>query len=178
MLKIINNVVVWLCLIGLISFVVYQETNKPVYVYIDTEYLLTNYQGTKDATDKLMGKTERWEATLDSLKSVYMAKKENFIVDSLLLSLEDRKIDKQELLQLKYNIVQLESKMQQGFKQEDQKLSVGVLNKVETELATFCQDRGYTLVLALTPGVTLHAADNINITDEFLGVLNTKYKGE
>ena len=169
-------------LIGMIVVVsihaIWLHVKQPRLAYVDTEYLLTNYEGTLAATKKLETKNNQWQGKIDSLKSLYMAKRENFITDSIMLNEEDRTNSREQLLRLKYNIAQFQSPQKEGFHKEDEKLSAGILNKVDYELAEYCTEHNYTLVLGATPGTVLYAEELINITEEVLEALNEKYSGE
>ena len=154
------------------------KQNEAVLAYIDTEYLLENYAGTTEATEQLTDKTDKWQDHIDSLKSVFMARRENFYTDSTMLNTKDKVSEREGLLRLKYTIAQMQAKQQNTFKTEDEKLSAGILNKVDYELANYCVENNFTLVLGATPGTILYANETIDITDDVLEMLNKKYKGE
>tara|TARA_Y100000589_G_scaffold175649_2_gene166709 strand:- start:790 stop:1326 length:537 start_codon:yes stop_codon:yes gene_type:complete len=178
MLKKIKDILIIgsILVLGFLSFK--SKQREPVLAYIDTDHLLENYQGTKEATEQLTSKTTKWQNHIDSLKKVYMAKTENFYTDSSMLSQEDKKAEKQSLLQMKYTISQMQGNQQKSFKTEDERLSKGILNKIDYELANYCVENNFTLVLGATPGTVLYANDAIDITDQVLDMLNSKYKGE
>lgn len=178
MLKTIKDILIIGSILVLCVLSFKSQQREPLLAYIDTDYLLENYKGTKEATEQLTSKTTKWQTHIDSLKKVYMAKTENFYTDSSMLSQEDKKAEKQSIFQMKYTISQMQGRQQNSFKTEDEKLSKGILNKVDYELANYCVENNFTLVLGATPGTVLYANDAIDITDKVLQMLNIKYQGE
>lgn len=145
---------------------------------VDLDKLVYDYKGMKDATKLFSGKMENWSSTSDSIKQVLNQYMNDIKMDSINNDKEKLKKDKAKFLLLRDNYLRYQQNIQQHSQQEDQNMTVGVINQIREHIKNYAKEEGYDMILTNRQienvGYVKEAAE---ITEEVLDFANAKYNG-
>ncbi|TVL99816.1 MAG: hypothetical protein CV087_16340 [Candidatus Brocadia sp. WS118] len=157
-----------------ISVLIFFNSRIPKVVYVKSLKVLEEYQGMKEVREVLSDFISKGDIQLDSLKknlkeiSVQIESKN--ITSSEKKRLEEIYNNKQS--EMNQYIIQLRDEA----KQEEQKLTQGVLNQINSYIKTYAEQKGYDLVIGVTlSGNVLYGSEALDITDEIIVFLNNNY---
>lgn len=160
-----------------VVWIAYQVTKKSKIAYVRSADLIYNYEGMKEAQAKQEKKTLELKSNLDTLQVNFQKAISQYNQEYPKLTKEE-KLKREELLGVQQN--QLKSYAQtveETIKKQDDQLTQGVLNQVNSFVEEYSKKKGYDLVLGTTSsGNILFATESMDITNEVLTALNSQYK--
>lgn len=158
------------------GFSLYNSTRSPKVAYIRSADMIYAYEGMKEAQKIFQDKMQAWQSNLDTLRLELQRNVNSYTQELGRLSVHD-KTERQELLnrqQQNYN--QYTKAINEKSKDEEQKMTEGVLNQVNSFVEEYSKAKGYDLVIGTTnAGNLLYAREYMDITDDVLKALNENY---
>lgn len=157
----------------------YSYTQKPKIGYIKSAELFEGFVGMKEAKAKYDQKVGAWQANFDTLSKDYQQGLSRFDKDYNKMGTRERAEKTQLLRSQMQNLEQYKQTIEENIKKEDDALSQGVYNQVNTYIKQYGEEHGYTIILGTTSnGNILYGKDHVDITEQVLKGLNINYKGE
>jgi outer membrane protein len=143
--------------------------------YINTQKLMADYHGMKDAIGEFQVKYKSWESSLDTLKSELEGQIKTFEANRNSMTEKEQQLQI-ELLKVKQdNIERYRQSMIAKAQEEDKRMTEAVLQRVNLEITKYGDQHGYNIIFGTISGNILHANKKIDITEEIVEVLNSKY---
>lgn len=157
----------------------YAYFNKTKVGFVRSADLFQGYVGMKEAKARYDEKVTVWQSNYDTLLKDYQASVNNFNLTYNKLNAKEKEERKQLLKSQISNLEQYKATLQEKIEKEDNALTDGVYNQVNTYIKEYGEKNGYTVILGtMTGGNILFAKDYIDVTDEVMKGLNEKFKGE
>lgn len=176
--KIFQIAVIFLLLVNA-GLVIWVKLTSVKIAYVRSSELVNGYLGMKEARNTYELKLQLWQANVDTLKLDYQRALNKYNNELTNLSIEEKKLRVSYLQKQESNLIQYSEIIKQKAKQEDEKMTQGVLNQVNSFVQEYAVQHGYDIVLGTTlSGSILYGIETIDITDELLKALNKVYKGE
>ncbi len=158
------------------GFAVYKSMNPMKIAYIRSADMVYSYDGMKEAQKAYQEKMNTWQANVDTLRLELERNFNTYTREQSKLS-EKEKLERQNLLnreQQNYN--QYAQTIKEKSKTEEQTMTEGVLNQVNSFIEEYAKKHGYDMVIGTTTsGNLLYAKEYMNITDDVLKALNENY---
>jgi outer membrane protein len=165
-----------LCIFLLIGSYFFLSAQQPKIGYVNSGDLVNNYIGMKEARNLYQNKSQLWQSTIDTLKLDFNKAVHTYQFELVSLSQEEKKSKERALQQMQQNVLQYSAAIQEKAKQEDEKITQGVLNQVNSFVQEYGQKHGYDVILRTTlSGSLLYGKDKIDITQEIINALK-KYQ--
>ena len=160
-----------------VSWIAFKVTTTSKIAYVRSVDLIYSYEGMKEAQQKQDKKEMELKSNLDSLQVNFQKAVNQYNLDYPKLSKEE-KFKREKLLTIQQNQLKGYSEnMETTIQKQDEQLTQGVLNQVNSFVETYSKKKGYELVLGTTSsGNILFATENLDITKEVLTALNDQYK--
>lgn len=173
-----NKVLLGLVILSVLfsGAVLYQSNHTLKVAYIRSADMVYSYEGMKDAQKAYQQKMQAWQANVDTLRIELERNFNTYTNESTKLSVKD-KTEKQVLLnQQQQNYNQYAQTIKEKSKTEEQKMTEGVLNQVNSFIEEYSKAQGYDLVIGTTTsGNLLYAKEYMDITANVLKALNENY---
>ncbi|MBB4037369.1 outer membrane protein [Dysgonomonas hofstadii] len=150
--------------------------------YVNLDSLLSHYDLYKDASEVLMEKSKKADATLKSKQRQFENDVQDFqrkLQNNAFLS-EDRARQAQAGLQRQENELHaLAQKLQEDIAKEQIRVNNQIADSVRLNLEEYNKTANYQMILSNT-GMDniLLAKDQYNITDQIIKLMNSRYKSE
>lgn len=146
---------------------------------VQMDKLVYEYQGMKDATEMFSGKITGWSSKSDSIKK----KLEDYLYDIKMDSIngdkEKMKIDQQKFMLLRQNYMEYQQTLEQNSQQEDQKMTVGVINQLKEHMNDFAKENGYDLLITNRQMESVgFVEEKYDVTSDLLKFANEHYNGD
>ncbi len=143
--------------------------------YINSEVILTKYEGAKEAAEKLQKEQAKWEQEGSQRQNNLKALKDQIDKQSLLLSAE-RKKELEDSLQSKYIAYQQFLQDKFGQKGEiyakNEELSKPIVEKINRIIEKIAKDENFDFIFDARAGGVVYAMAKYNLTDRVLMLLN------
>ena len=154
----------------------YQSNRTIKVAYIRSADMIYSYEGMKEAQKSYQEKLQAWQANVDTLRLELQRNFNKYTSELNKLSVKD-KAERQNLLnQQQQNYNQYTESIKEKSKTEEQKMTEGVLNQVNSFVEDYSKKQGYDLVIGTTTsGNLLYAKEYMDITDNVLRALNENY---
>jgi outer membrane protein len=166
-----------LCFIG--GYTLYKTMKISEVKYVRSADLIYGYVGMKEAQEKQQSVKESQNARLDTLQMDFQLGVNQYNKDYATLSKQERETREKLLTLQQNNLEQYSRKIENIIKEQDLKLTEGVLNQVNAFVEEYAKAKGYDLILGTTTsGNILYAKHDMDITKEVLEALNEHYKGK
>lgn len=147
--------------------------------FVNSDLLISEYEGTKEAKIKFDNQKSEWLANVDSLKSDFQKSvgQYNKVYQSINESERrerERLLNAQEIQLKKYA-----DSINEKIKNEDQKLISEILSQIDVFVDEYGERNDFDIILGSTSdGNILFGKEKYDITIEVLDQLNAKYRGE
>jgi len=164
----------------LAGFTFYMQMQDKMRVgYVNSKYLIANYEGFKAATKDYQQKAGKWQANIDTLAKELTARKQEYAKNKAGLSANERKLS-EELIQTKQSqLAQYQQGIQQKAQQEDQQMTGAVIEEINAFLKDYGKKRNFQIIFGATDmGNIVYATDALDLTEEVLEAMNKQYRGE
>jgi len=122
-------------------------------------------------------KVDRWQASYDSLELGYNKSLQDYNGKHAVLAGE-KKLMEEGLMNQGKVLEQYSKSIEQKAVEENEKLTQGVLNQINTFIKSYAEKNDYDIVLGLTrSGNILYGSEATDITQEIISGANQEYKG-
>ncbi len=160
-------------------FLGYRSYKQPTIVYVDSNQLINNYKGMQIARKLYQQKSAAWKANIDTLTIDVQKEILRHEKQSAKMTSKERELS-QELIRTKQKqLKEYQLALNEQARQEDSKLTAGVIAEINAFIRKYGEGKGYTIVMAATEyGNIAYADQGLNITDEVLQGLNREYSGQ
>jgi outer membrane protein len=150
--------------------------HKPKIGYVRSAELIYGYIGMKEAQNRYQEKLQVWQVNLDTLKADYQKALSRFGTDRPNLSKAERGQWEERLKMQETHLAKYSAAIDNQAKQEDQKITQGVLNQINSFIEDYGRRKGYDIILGTTlSGNILFGIEAMDITEEVLEELNKSY---
>jgi outer membrane protein len=176
-----NNLLAALILLVLISigFSIWSNMKTPKIAYVKSGEVVEKYKGMLDAKNIYKEKMAKWQANIDTLQGDYQRSISSYNTDLPKLSNKEKAEREQLLRNQENNLRQYTAALDKKAAEEDQKMTEGVLNQINSHIKVYGESNGYDAIFGTTSnGNLLYGKDGIDITEEILKELNGNYMKE
>ena len=151
--------------------------STPTIKYIKSADLIYSFEGMKEAQKKQEKLTNEMQSNVDTLQMEFQKAVNQYNQDYSKLS-KDEKVEREKILNMQQtNMQQYSKNAELKIKEQDEKVTQGVLNQVNAFIEEYAKKMGYDVVLGTTTsGNILYGKENMDITDEVIKALNENYK--
>lgn len=147
-------------------------------VYVDSNKLLENYQGMKDARQEFQLKAQQWQANIDTLKAELDREIAKYESGKGEMTSKERELNEQLLQTRRKQFMDYQQGIQQKSQQEDFQMTERVLIEVNAFITEYGKQKGYKYILGTgNSGNIVYAEEEVDITFELLESLNKSYTG-
>ncbi len=170
-----------LCLL-VIGYLVYDKTsgqNLKRVGYVDMDKLVSDYKGTKEATQRYEKKVKTWTQESDSLKQEVMRVYEQLRLDSLANNTTGIKTNVKRFMYLRERYMKYAQDLEAKAGEADNSMTSAVITQINEHIKTYAEQNGFDVVLCNTTQSynVGYAKARINITTEVLTFANIAYEG-
>lgn len=171
-----KNVVFVIVVASLVAFSVWMYSTQRKVAYVDSNELMSNYKGMKDAKQEYEGKMKVWKANVDSLMMGWEKELKAYEKERRTMSKKEIKL-KEELLRNKQEqIGNYQKAVQENAMKEEQMATQTVVNQVNDFLKEYGKEHSYDFIYgANASGNIVYANEGYDITQEVLEGLNKEY---
>lgn len=175
-MKFIYQIISVVIIAGLVAFGVSYWTS-PKITYVRIGEVINKYEGMLEAKNAYKVKMSSWQGNVDTLELDYQKMVSKFNLDSPKLSAGQKKEQEASLQNQKVNIQNYIATLEQKAREEDEKMTQGVINQINASIEEYGKSKGYAYVLGTTnDGNILYGVKSNDITAEVIEYLNSKYK--
>lgn len=161
---------------GCIGLFAWNKMSTPKIAYVRTGEVVDKYIGMKEARNLYKDKMGKWQANIDTLKNDYYKVLNQYNQEATKLPAKEKAEREAYLQKQEMNIRQYAASLDEKAKEEDDKLTQGVLNQINSYVKEYGEQNGYDLILGTTlEGNVLYGKDGIDVTDKVLKGLNESY---
>ena len=159
------------------AYLFFSSTQKVAYV--DSNALLSQYQGMIDARAQFQQLSGEWQARIDTLTMEVQNELKRHEKEVAKMSKKEKELSEDLIRAKQQQLVTYQKSIQEKAAQEDAKMTQDVINDVNAYLEEYGKVRSYKIIFAATNmGNILYANDGVNITEEVIEGLNNRYFGE
>lgn len=150
--------------------------------YVNLDSLLTHYNLYKDASDVLMDKSKKADATLNAKQRQFEADVQDFqkkLQNNAFLSQERAQQEQLRLQKAEADLRNLAQRLQEDIAKEQIRVNNQIADSVRLVLEVYNKTANYQMILSNT-GMDniLLAKDQYNITDQIIKLMNSRYKSD
>jgi len=144
--------------------------------YVRTTELVYGFSGMREAHDVYEKKRQSSQVFLDSMNADYQKALSSYSTERVSLS-EPVRREREDFLRTQQDHLREQSAaLDAQIRDEDQRMTQGVLNQINSMTQDYGREHGFDLILATTQsGSILYGAQAIDLTEELLVVINQKY---
>jgi len=165
--------------ISIISLFYLHFTSHSKIAFVDSTKLLANYEGMKQAQKAFQAKAVTWQANVDTLNKEFQESLTKHTESLEQMSKKEQELSTELLRTKQQQLRQYQQAIGQKAQEEEQKVTIAVLEEVNAYLKAFGHKNGYQIILAATDvGNIAYADDAIDITEDILKDLNQVYIGQ
>ena len=145
--------------------------------FVRSSELVDGYLGMKEARNQYQNKSQKWQANVDTLEQDFKKTLHHFQYETSGLSVAERRKKEATLKQMQENLFQYTSSVRENARTEDEKLTQGVLNQINSFVQEYGKSQGFDVILGTTlSGSLLYGEEQLDITDQVLTALNRNYR--
>ncbi len=159
-----------------ISIIIFQLNQTQKIAYVQAEYLLTNYSGTIQAQNIFSKKVEQWTENSKVLKEEFDSDYEAYHKDASRLDDPQKESALVELEAKRANYQEYRNAIAEKSQEEEAKLMEGILVQVNQFIEDYARFNDYDMIIGSNSnGNVAYGTEQLDITDEVLEFINTKY---
>jgi outer membrane protein len=160
-----------------IAFCVWLKMSMPKIAYVRSAVIVDGYSGMKEARIAYELKAQAWQSHIDTLTADYNKAFASYNTYQTTKKSNAYNHEKTQLENKRYTLDKYRLAIEEKAQQEEEKLTQGALNQINSFIENYAKNKGYTVVLGTTQaGNILYANDAVDITEEVLQGLNQNYK--
>lgn len=161
-----------------ILYLYYNSFAAPTIVYVDTNQLLENYEGMKEARQAYQEKANQWQANIDTLKAELDREVQQYQSSKKNMTRKEQDLNQKLIETKRKQFIDYQKGIQQKSQQEDYQMTEQVLTEVNTFIEAYGKQKGYTMILgANASGSIIYAKEPLDITEALQQALNDNYMG-
>jgi outer membrane protein len=162
-----------------VGLFIWNRKDAPKIAYVRSSVLVSSYSGMKEARAMYKEKMDKWKANIDTLQKDYQQALSRYNMEASDLGSAQKKERETYLRKQEENLRQYAGTLEQQAAEEDQKMTEGVLNQINTYIKEYGEKNGYDLILGITrDGNIMYGKEAMDITDDVLKGINASYKAE
>lgn len=177
-----NNVTISLSITALILAglaLYFSQSSRLKVGYVNSQYLIANYEGFKDATKVYQQKAGQWQANIDTLGKELDARIKQYEGEKARLSVSEKKLSEELIEEKRKQLAQYQQGIRQKAQQEDQQMTSEVVQEINAFLKDYGKKKNFTIIFGATDmGNIVHASEALDLTEEVLEALNGRYRGD
>lgn len=155
------------------------RSSSPKIAYVRSSELVSKYRGMQEASALYKDKMAKWQSNIDTLEADYQRSVGKYNLDFSKLSATLRKESQESLEKQRQNIQQYVKTLDEKAREEDEKMTVGVINQINSFVESYGKDKGYDFIFGTTQdGNILYGAKGKDITEDIITALNNSYKAD
>ncbi|HWZ04428.1 MAG TPA: OmpH family outer membrane protein [Mucilaginibacter sp.] len=144
--------------------------------YVDSARILNEYKGSAEAKKAFQSKAKVWQANIDTLTNEVKYSIQKYEKSIATLSPKEQELTKQLIQTKQKQLNDYQHAIQDNAKQEDGKLTQGIVTQINAFLLKYGKDRHYKMILiANQSGTIAYARDGLDITAAVIEELNNEY---
>nr|WP_295929041.1 OmpH family outer membrane protein [uncultured Dyadobacter sp.] len=145
--------------------------------FVRSSELVDGYLGMREARNQYQNKSQQWQANVDTLEQDFRKSMHRFQFELAGLSATERRQKEVTLKRMQDNLFQYTSSVRENARMEDEKMTQGVLNQINSFVQEYGKRQGFDIVLGTTlSGSLLYGEKQLDITEEVLRELNKAYR--
>ncbi|MDB5134370.1 MAG: outer membrane protein [Mucilaginibacter sp.] len=163
-----------ICSILFLLFDVFSKNDKMAYV--DSARILNEYKGSAEAKKAFQSKAKTWQTNIDTLTNEVKYAIQKYEKSIATLSPKEQILTKQ-LIQTKQKaLTDYQHAIQDNAKEEDGKLTKGIVTEINAFLLKYGKKHNYKLILiANQSGTIAYGREGLDITTEVIEDINNEY---
>ncbi|MDW3196102.1 MAG: OmpH family outer membrane protein [Cytophagales bacterium] len=170
-IKVLNFMVIAI----VVGWIAYSHATRSKIAFVDSNRLIENYNGMKFAREAFQQKTLQWQANIDTLTAEFKRAVDDFEGSKAQLTAKEAELSKQLIETKRKQLVDYQQAIQQQSQQEDLQMTQKVLAEVNGLINEYAEQQGYDMVLGASGnGNIVYAKEYMDITNDVIGILNTK----
>ncbi len=144
--------------------------------YVDSARILNEYKGSAEAKKAFQSKAKVWQANIDTLTNEVKYAIQKYEKSIATLSPKEQELTKQ-LIQVKQKqLSDYQHAIQENAKEEDGKLTQGIVSEINTFLTKYGKKHNYKMILiANQSGTIAYAREGLDITSSVIEDINDEY---
>jgi outer membrane protein len=167
-----------LFLFSSVVFLLYKAVFKTEQIaYVDSGKIFNEYKGAADARKAFQVKSKVWQSNIDTLTGEVKNNIQKYEKSLATMSSNEQLLNRQ-LIQTKQKQLQdYQRAIQENAKQENDKLTQGIVVHINSFLTNYGKKNNYKLILIANPSGTIaYAREGLDITADVIEGLNSEYQ--
>lgn len=172
-----SNKILIVALFGIcIGLFFWNKISTPSIAYVRSGAIVEKYSGMVEAKKLYKEKMGQWQSNLDTLEVDYQKNVLRYQSELPSLSKSARAEREEVIRRQEQNIREYVKVLEEKAKSEDDKLTEGVINQINSYIKEYGEKNGYDMIFGATmAGNVLFGKDAIDITEDVLKGLNDSY---
>lgn len=172
-----STVVAFAALLGVAILYYLHFSGKAKVAFVRSNELVYGYEGMKEAHALQESKTREYSNNIDTLKADFQKALSSYQSGLSGFSKEEKLAREKSLTLQQENIAKYSQGVQESIEKNDQELTQGILNQINSFVEDYAKKHHYTLIFGTTTsGNILYGEPAIDITEDVLKQLNEHYK--
>ncbi|WP_439698630.1 OmpH family outer membrane protein [Mucilaginibacter sp. AW1-7] len=147
--------------------------------YVDSAKILNEYKGSAEAKKAFQSKAKLWQANIDTLTNEVKSSIQKYEKSIATMSAKEQELSKQLIQTKQKQLSDYQHAIQENAKQEDGKLTQGVVSQINAFLLKYGKDHNYKMILiANQSGTIAYARDGLDITAKVIEEINNEYSAD
>jgi outer membrane protein len=144
--------------------------------YVDSSKILNDYKGSAEAKKAYQTKAKVWQENIDTLTSEVQGAIKKYEKSIATMSKKEQDLSRQLIQSKQKQLAEYQRGIQENAKQEDGKLTQGIVAQINTYLTKYGKEHNYKMILiANQSGTIAYAREGLDITANVLDGLNDEY---
>ena len=166
-----------LMLMGWILYMQFSQDQR--LAYVNSTYIMTNYEGFKEASQAYKLKSNVWQTNIDTLRLELEKSMQQYETEKSAMTSKEQALTEELLTTKRNQLVQYQQGIQQKAQQEDQAMTKAVIDEINAYLKDYGESNGYTFIFGASDmGNLVYAEEALDLTETVLEALNKNYRGE
>ncbi len=159
-----------------VVFTLYMQfSSRQRIVYVNTNKLLLEYKGMKEAQASFEQLSASWKANIDTLSSELSRSAEKLEQERATLSAKEVHLTEELLRTKQQQLVQYQQATEQKASQEDARLREQVLSKINAYIQEYGKQHNLSIIMGATEmGNIVYADEVMDVTDDIIQGLNKR----
>lgn len=159
----------------IVSIILYFYKFSNTIVVVNSDKVLQEYYGFKEAKDAYELKVEKFSKQFLKQREFYDNEVKKYQENKSELTSYQEGKKEEELNLYKLNLTNLGKKIEKKIEEEEKKILKGVYNKIDDFISRYAKKRKIDLVLGTAKGNTLYVGNKMDVTEDVIKCLNEEY---
>ena len=162
---------------GFLMYNLVSERGSTKVAVVQMEQLVYQYEGMKEASESYSAKLVNWKSKSDTLEQIMQTLWEEISLDSINGKSESSLAKKHEFNQYRTSYINYKNKIKETAQEEDQMMTIGVLNQIREHMTAYAQEEDFDLIIANTELENIaYVSDPVDVTSSLLKFANDRYQ--